>query len=130
MGSLTSCYRPYDHEGLRARSDRVGQPFIRRLMGEILIAGEEPHERPPALRSVIADRAAQHRIPDLEGVEDRALRHCTLHLEPRLSVDARQRPQMRGEHDSYQGSVWTSTDRTAGRSRTIGAQESPPSFDA
>src|SRR5262249_3569627 len=65
---LTSCYGPYDHEGLRARYDRIGQRVIGRLMREILLAGEEPHERPPALRSVIADRAAQRRIPGLECI--------------------------------------------------------------
>ena len=53
-----------------------------------------------------------------------------LDLELHLAVDVRQRAQMRREHDSDHGSVWTSTDRTAGRSRTMGAQLSPASADA
>ena len=47
-----------------------------------------------------------------------------------LAVDARQRAQMGGQHDADHGSVWTSTDSTAGRSRTIGAQLSPASAEA
>ena len=82
------------------------------------------------LRDVVADRPAQHRIAGLERVEDRALRDRALDLELHLAVDARQRPQMRREHDSDHGSVWTSTESTAGRSRTMGAQLSPASADA
>ena len=100
------------------------------LVGQILLAGEEPHERPALLRDVVADRPAQHRIAGLERVEDRALRGRTLDVELHLAVDARQRPQMRREHDSDHGSVWTSTDSTAGRSRTMGAQLSPASAEA
>src|SRR5204863_320559 len=47
-----------------------------------------------------------------------------------LSRDFRQRPQVRRQHDANHGSVWTSTDSTAGRSRTIGVQPSPPSAEA
>ena len=79
---------------------------------------------------VVADRPAQHRIAGLERVEDRALRDRTLDVELHLAVDARQRPQMRRKHDSDHGSVWTSTESTAGRSRTMGAQVSPASADA
>ena len=42
-----------------------------------------------------------------------------------LAVDAGQRSQMVGKHDADHGSVCTSTDTTAGRSRTIGVQLSP-----
>ena len=41
------------------------------LVGQILLAGEEPHERAALLRDVVADRPTQHRIAVLEGVEDR-----------------------------------------------------------
>ena len=37
---------------------------------------------------------------------------------------------MRGENDPDHGSVWTSTDSTAGRSRTIGVQLPPESGEA
>ena len=82
------------------------------------------------LRDVVADRPAQHRIAGLERVEDRALRDRALDLELHLAVDVRQRPQMRRKHHSDHGSVWTSTESTAGRSRTMGAQVSPASADA
>ncbi len=69
-------------------------------------------------------------VPRSIGVEDRALRNRTLDVERHLAIDARQRPQMMRKHHSDHGSVWTSTERTAGRSRTMGAQVSPASADA
>src|SRR5579863_7948791 len=48
----------------------------------------------------------------------------------RLMVDLCQRSQMGQKLDSNHSRVWTSTDRTAGRSRTMSAQLSPPSADA
>src|SRR6185436_9177011 len=92
-------------------------------------AGEEPDEGPTLLRNVIADRAAQHRIAGLEGVEDRSLRDRTLDLELDFARDLGQNPQMRGKNYPDHDSVCTSTDTTAGRSRTIGAQLSPASAD-
>src|SRR5262249_22710178 len=103
---------------------------IGRLVRQIFLACEEPHKRPALLRHVVADRTTQGRILSLERVEDRALRDRALDLELRLPIHARQRPQMGWEIDSYHGSVCTSTEGTAGRSRTIAAQESPPSADA
>src|ERR1700687_916100 len=99
-------------------------------MREIFRAGEEPQERAALLRDVIADGPPQHRICSLERVEDRPLRDVTRDLERHLAVDVRQRPQMSGECDADHGSVWTSTESTAGRSRTIGAQLFPASADA
>src|SRR5262249_41493979 len=77
----------------------------------------------------IADRPAEHGVGRLEGVEHRALRHLALDLEPHLAVDARQLPQVRGEDDADHGRVCTSTERTAGRSRTMGAHWSPASAE-
>src|SRR5438045_439727 len=127
---LASRDGPHDQEGLRTHRDGVGQRVIRRLMGQVLFAGEEPHERPSLQRDLIADRPAQHRIAGLERVEDRALRGRTLDVELHLAVDVRQLPQMCREHHADHGSVWTSTESTAGRSRTMGAQLSPVSADA
>jgi hypothetical protein len=42
----------------------------------------------------------------------------------------RERPQMRRKHHADHHSVCTSTESTAGRSRTMGAQVSPASADA
>src|SRR5437879_474478 len=102
----------------------------RRGAGKMLRAAEEPPERSALLRDLIADRPAQHRVAGLERVEDRALRGLTLDVELHLAVDARQRPQMCREYDSDHSSVWTSTESTAGRSRTMGVQLSPASVDA
>src|SRR5574341_934182 len=120
---------PYHKKGLRPRRDPVGQRGVRRLMGQILLAGEEPQERSALLRDVVADRPAQHRIAGLERVEDRALRGRTLDVELHLASHAGQHPQMKWKQHSDHGSVWTSTDTTAGRSRTMGAQLSPASAD-
>src|SRR2546426_5700681 len=127
---LAAGHGPHDEKRLGPVRDRVGQRGIRRFVGQILLAGEEPHERPALVRDVVADRPAQHRVAGLERVEDRALRGLTLDVELHLAVDARERPQMRREHDAEHRSVWTSTDTTAGRSRTMGAQLSPASADA
>src|SRR5208282_1435068 len=99
-------------------------------MGKILFAGEESQERTALLRDLIADRTTQHRIAGLERVQDRTQRGLTLNLELHISANLRQRPQMRRKYDSDHGSVWTSTESTAGRSRTMGAQLSPASADA
>ena len=79
---------------------------------------------------MVADRPAQHRVAGLQRVEHRALGDLARDLELHLAVHLRERPQVRREHDPDHGSVWTSTDSTAGRSRTIGAQLSPASADA
>src|ERR687888_43574 len=125
--SLTARHGPHDEEGLLPVRDRLGQGGLWQLVGQVLLAGEEPDERSAPLRDVVADRPAQHRIACLERVEDRALRHRPCDLELHLAVHARELPQMGREHDADHGSVWTSTESTAGRSRTMGAQLSPAS---
>src|SRR5258708_3741486 len=122
---LPSGNGPYDEKGLFPRCDCVGKRSVRRLEGIVFLAGEETQERTALLRDVVADRAAQHWILGLEGVEDRALRDRTLDAELHLAAHVRQRPQMSGEYDSNHGNVWTSTESTAGRSRTMGDQLSP-----
>src|SRR5262249_22063607 len=99
-------------------------------VGQVLLAGEEPQERPSPLRRVVADRPAERRVAGFERVEDRALRRRALHAQPHLAADPRQVPQVEWQHDPDHGRVWTSTDRTAGRSRTIGDQRSPASREA
>ncbi len=79
---------------------------------------------------MIADGTAQHGIAGLKCVKDRALRDLTLDVELHLAADTRQCPQMCRKLDSNHGKVWTSTETTAGRSRTMGAQLSPASADA
>src|SRR5260370_817756 len=88
------------------------------------------HGRTAPLRDVVEDRAAQHRILGVEGVEHRALRDRTLDEELHPAAHVRKRPQMSGEYDANHGNVWTSTESTAGRSRKMGVQLSPALAEA
>src|ERR1700722_6671641 len=60
---------------LGAGGHRGGQRLIRRLVGPILLAGEEAQEGAALQSDVIANRAAQHGIAGLERVERRAQRY-------------------------------------------------------
>src|SRR5438046_8272477 len=99
-------------------------------MRQILATGKEPHHRPPKLRNVVADRSAQHWMIRFDRVEHRTLGDGTLHLEFHFAINTRERAQMRWKDDTNHGNACTSTDKTAGRSRTIGFQLSPASADA
>ncbi len=99
-------------------------------MGKIFLAGKESQEGPALLCVVIANSAAQHGIARLERLEHRALRDHTLDLKLHFAPYVRQRPKVLRKFDSNHGSVCTSTDSTAGRSRTIGFQLSPASAEA
>ena len=93
---------PNDNERLLPRHDRIGQWSIRRLMGQILLAGEETQERPALLRDLVADRPAQHRIAGFERVEDRSQRDRAVELEFYFAADVCQRSEMLREYDSDQ----------------------------
>ncbi len=121
---------PDDEEGLVPTDHGLGQRRIGNVVGEILLASEVADERAPSVRIVIPNGAAEDGICRLERVEQRALRHGAIDGELYLSVDTGQRPQMGRQDDAnHDGNVWTSTDNTAGRSRTIGIQLSPASDD-
>ena len=79
---------------------------------------------------VVADGPGQRRVTGLQRVQYRALGDLVRHVQLDFAADAGQGPQVRGKHDPDHGSVWASTDSTAGRSRTIGAQLSPASAEA
>jgi len=66
----------------------------------------------------------------LERVEGRAESDLSLEVKTNLAVHSGQRAQVRREHDPYHGSVCASTERTDGRSRTMGAQLWPASAEA
>jgi len=99
-------------------------------MRQIFLAGEESQKRPPLPRNLIANRPAQHRIAGLNRVKHRTKRDWTSDVERQFVADVGQRAKMLREYDPDHGSVCTSTDSTAGKSRTIGAQLSPASADA
>src|SRR5947208_16399615 len=79
--TLAASDGPDDEKGFCTRCDRLGQRRIGRLKGIIFLASEEPQERATFLRDMIADRAAQHRILRLQGVEHRPLRDRTFDVD-------------------------------------------------
>ena len=117
-------------EWLGSRDDCVGEWGVGLLVREIFAAGEEAQERATGLGDVVADRATQHRVATFERVDDGALRDGRLKVELDFAIDAREAAQVRREKDANHGSVWTSTESTAGRSRTMGDHVSPASAEA
>ena len=121
---------PTIKNGSVPRTTGSGSRQIRPLEREVVLAGEEAQERPALLADVIANRPLQHRIAGLHRVEHRTQRDRALHRHLDLASDPGQRPQVLRQLHSDHGSVCTSTDNTAGRSRTIGVHVSPESADA
>src|ERR1700722_11179840 len=118
--ALAARHGPDDQEGLLSGDDLVGQCSIRRMVRQIFLAGKESDEWPALQADLVADRPAQDRMTCLERVEHSAQRNGTLHFKQHLAVHTRQAAQMIRERHAYHGSVCTSTDSTAGRSRTMG----------
>src|ERR1700730_1007427 len=127
---LAAGHRPDDQKWLTAGSHRLRQGAIWRVERQVLLAGEEPHQRPPLVRRLIADRPPKHGVAGLEGIKDGLRRRFSLNLELHLALNLGEIPQMRREGDPDHARVWTSTESTAGRSRTMGFQLSPASADA
>jgi len=96
-------------------------------MGQVPLAAKESYERPPRAGHRIAHGAPQCWVPQFDGVE-----HGTLGgygVQRYFAVAARELAQMRGQHHPDHDRVCTSTESTAGRSRTMGAQLSPEFAD-
>ena len=91
---------------------------------------KKPHERTTFAGDTIANRAGEHGIARFERVEDRVLRWLARDRERDFAFDAGQRTQLSRQHNADHGNVCTSTESTAGRSRTIGSQFSPASLEA
>src|SRR5208283_640183 len=126
----TAGYGPDDQERLLPRRDGLRQGSVLRFVGHVPPAGEKPDERPAPPRRAVADGSAEHRVGRLDRVDEGALGGPAPDLEDHRAARARKGAKVRRENDLDHGSVCTSTDSTAGRSRTIGAQESPLSLDA
>src|SRR5271156_3856413 len=99
-------------------------------MRNVFLAGEEAQEGAPLLGDVVADGAAQHGIAGFESIQDGAGSNRARDVQLDISFDAREGAEMRRKHDPDHGRVCASTERTAGRSRTMGAQLSPASREA
>src|SRR5690242_3486212 len=119
-----------DEEGFRSRGNRLRQWGVWLFMGKVLATSEEAQKRPTRLRDVVADRTTQHRVPTLERVDDGALCDGRLKIEFHFTADFREPTEVRRKNHANHGSVWTSTESTAGRSRTMGDHVSPASAEA
>src|SRR5438067_233807 len=116
-----------DEERLGAAFDSGWHRFVGGIVGEIFLTREEAQERAPLPGGVVADGAAQHGMTRLQRIQDRVDGDGALDLERHLAVDVREPAQMSRQLYADHGSVWTSTESTAGRSRTMGFQLSPAS---
>ncbi len=119
-----------DEEGLRAARYSFGQGMVGRFEGPILTAGEKSQEGPALEGDVVADGAAEHGVAGLKRVEDGTRGDLAVDLDAHLGAGVGQGSQMRREHNSNHGRVCTSTESTAGRLLTMGAQLSPASGEA
>jgi hypothetical protein len=60
---------PTTKKGSTPVDDRVGKRQIRRVVREVLFAGEVAHEPPMLMGHLIADRSPQHRVSGLERIQ-------------------------------------------------------------
>jgi len=127
-GSAAS-HRSDDHERLGPGQDGRRQRRARRLVRPILAAGKETDEGPALEGGGIADGSAKDGVAGLESIKDGRDGRRAGDFQFYLAVDAGERAEVEGQDDADHGRVWTSTERTAGRSRTMGCQESPTSGD-
>src|SRR4051794_6723702 len=97
-------------------------------MREVLLTGKEAQEGAALQGAVFADGSPQHRIALLDAVENCARGYCSGDLDLKVAGDARQIAEVEWKNDADFAhspayfSVCTSTESTAGRSRTMGAQ--------
>jgi hypothetical protein len=122
--------RSDDEQRLLAGRHLLRKRIVRGGIGPVLLAGKEPKHRTAALGLRVANGSAQRWMIHLEHVQHRALRHRRRHLELNLAANAGQRLQVGRQVHPDQSSVCTSTESTPGRSWTMGAHESPASFEA
>ena len=99
-------------------------------MRQIFLASEESHKGPALLGDMIPNGPSKHRVAGLEGIENGTLCHRRRDIQLHVAADSRYGSQMSRQHHGNHARVWTSTESTAGRSRTMGAQLSPASADA
>lgn len=95
-----------------------------------MLTREKAHERSPLQGNGVADCALKNRKAGLERVDQRSLRRQAVDLELDFQTDTGEGPQVRRKDNPDHGKVWTSTDRTAGKSLTMGAQLSPELAEA
>ncbi len=121
---------PYYQETFPPLHDGFGQRGFGRVVRKVFPAGKKTDEGPALASGMVTDCALQDRVAHLEAVEHCAKGGRTLQFQLDLAAYPGQGAQVMGNHDPDHGSVWTSTDSTAGRSRTIAFQVSPESLEA
>jgi hypothetical protein len=121
---------PYHIKRFRSRRDLLRERIIRRLVRYIFAARKESQERSTFSRDVLENCSSQHRILCLKRIEDRSPSHFATNVNGDVATNSCKCAQVRRHYDSNHENVWTSTESTAGRSRTIGVHVSPESADA
>src|ERR1700730_12002613 len=119
----------HDKKRFVAFNDRVGQGSVGRFVRNIFAANKETNQRSALECSVFANRSAQNWIFIFERVEQRFYRRGSVKIDMYLVADFCQRSQVMRKNNANHFRVCASTESTAGRSRTIGVQESPASLD-
>ena len=102
----------------------------RRFQGEVFTACKVADERASIVGHVLPDGTAEHGVAFLERIQGGLNRGLAPNLHLYLAAGLRQRLERCGQDQPDHGSVWTSTEYTAGKSRAIGFQLPPPSGDA
>src|SRR5438094_1538716 len=94
---LASGNRTNDDKWLFPGCDQLGQRCVRRLVGKVLLTGEEAQKRTTLKSAMISYGAAQHGITGLQRIEDRTLGDRSLDLEYDFGADVRQISEMIGK---------------------------------
>ena len=79
---------------------------------------------------MVPNRPAQDRMTFFQGIQDAAQRNWLRDINLHFACDAREVSQMIRQLNADHGSICTSTEQTAGKSRTMGFQLSPLSAEA
>src|SRR4051812_36998266 len=119
-----------DQEWFGSIRNRARQRRIGRFMRQIFAARKKTDHWPANLGHMITHCPAEHRIFRFNRVQQRALSQRSVQLKSYLALEVRQRSQIRRKNNANHGSVCASTDKTAGKSRTIGFHLSPASAEA
>jgi hypothetical protein len=119
-----------DQEWFCPVCNRMRQRRIGRFMRQIFAAGKKSDHRPASLGYMITYCPPQHWIFGFNSVQERALSYFSVELKVYFAIDIGERTQMRRKNNAYHGNDCTSTESTAGKSRTMGFHVSPASADA
>lgn len=92
--------RAENDERFARGKDGLGKRRVGALVREVFLAGEVAYERSALEGIVIADGAAEHRVPRFERIEGGANGRRRGDFERDLSAHARQIAKVGGQHDT------------------------------